>query len=62
MNEWTQLIIALTALIATIIGFIKLWYDIQKVHTIVNSQRTAMEKKIEKLNNLLNKKISSSSN
>ena len=53
MEVWAQLLVSVAVLITSVTGFIKLWIDLRSVHTIVNSQRTAMEAKIEELRTLL---------
>jgi hypothetical protein len=46
------------ALVVAIGGVIKIWYDVRSVHTIVNSQKTAMQKEIDDLRNLIKSSIS----
>lgn len=42
----TAWIVALTALLGAAGGFIKVWYDLGKVHTLVDSQKELMERQI----------------
>ncbi len=37
------------AVIVAIGGVVKIWYDVRQVHTIVNSQKTAMQEEIKSL-------------
>lgn len=58
MENLTAFIVALASLLVASGGFLKIWYDVRQIHTIVNSQRTAMVEKIDELRKIIAERAS----